>query len=168
MHDFLHADAAFVTVAGHFLPIGLNALVALPNFAKSCSGHYDWLQERAPALLRNNNGELHLSWIVNANKPYNLRRLGMTRDEFNALVRGWPASEQGRRLLEGLRWAGVATSPCIANQVNALPTACSLLLLARCWCGAACCLPLLNGQLAPAHNSCCSHWSAALPSLKHS
>ena len=63
------------------------------------------MQERAPALLRNDNGELHLSWIINANRPRNLRRLGMTRDEFNAFVKQWPASEQGRRLLEGLRWA---------------------------------------------------------------
>ena len=62
-------------------------------------------QERAPALLRNNNDELHLSWIINANRPRNLRRLGMTRDEFNAFVKQWPRSEQGRRLLEGLRWA---------------------------------------------------------------
>ena len=62
------------------------------------------MQERAPALLRNNTGELRLSWIVNVNKPHNLRRLGMTRGEFNAVMKQWPRTEQGQRLLEGLRW----------------------------------------------------------------
>lgn len=31
----------------------------------------------------------------------------MTRPEFNAFVRQRPASEEGRRLLGGLRWAGL-------------------------------------------------------------
>ena len=44
-----------------------------------------------------------MSWVVNANKPYNLSRLGMSRPEFNDFVRDWPRSEEGRRLLEGLR-----------------------------------------------------------------
>ena len=62
------------------------------------------MQERAPALLRNNTGELRLSWILTINHAHNLRRLGMTRGEFNSFVKQWPRSEQGRRLLEGLRW----------------------------------------------------------------
>ena len=57
-----------------------------------------------PQLLRGSSGGVSLSWIIHANQPHNLRRLGMTRPEFNAFVREWPASEEGRRLLEGLRW----------------------------------------------------------------
>lgn len=59
-------------------------------------------QERAPQLLRNRGGGLHLSWIRSANKPENLALMGLTPDQLNTLVQEWPASNEGQRLLEGL------------------------------------------------------------------
>ncbi len=61
------------------------------------------LQDRAPHLLFSKAGELHLSWITNADKPRYLNAMGMTRAQLNTFVREWKDSEEGRRLLEGLR-----------------------------------------------------------------
>ncbi|PRW51023.1 RMD5-like protein A isoform A [Chlorella sorokiniana] len=77
----------------------------------STAARYMLVQERAPELLYDCGGELYLSWVLNANKPHNLRRLGMSQDVFNACVRGWPASAEGRRLLAGLRAGSVAGWP---------------------------------------------------------
>ncbi|PRW50832.1 transcription termination factor mitochondrial [Chlorella sorokiniana] len=77
----------------------------------SIAARYMLVQERAPYLLCSRSGELSFSWVKSANKPYNLARLGMSRDEFNAFVRAWPASPEGRRLLAGLRAGSVAGWP---------------------------------------------------------
>jgi len=50
-------------------------------------------------------GGMSLKWTKSANQPHYLTAMGMTRPEYNAFVREWPHSEEGRRLLEGLRWA---------------------------------------------------------------
>ncbi|PRW51094.1 mitochondrial transcription termination factor-like family-3 [Chlorella sorokiniana] len=75
------------------------------------SARYMLVQERAPYLLLNRSGKTSLSWIKDANKPHSLRRLGMSRHEFNAFVRAWPASPEGRRLLAGLRAGSVEGWP---------------------------------------------------------
>ncbi len=64
------------------------------------------LQERAPRLLYSRRGEPRLSWISNASTLRYLDAMGMTRPEYHAFVREWPHSEEGRHLLEGLRWVG--------------------------------------------------------------
>ena len=63
------------------------------------------MQERAPDMLRNQYGELHLSWIVVVAQAKHRGRLGLSDQQYRAFMRQWPRSEQGRRLLEGLRWA---------------------------------------------------------------
>ncbi len=86
------------------------------------------LQERAPHLLFKTDGQLHLSWIANANSAVNLSRLGMTRAQLNAFVHEWPRSEEGRRLLEGLRWAS-----CVGwHHAAALMSGLSLCSLCQC------------------------------------
>ncbi|PRW50766.1 transcription termination factor mitochondrial [Chlorella sorokiniana] len=77
----------------------------------SIAARYVLVQVRAPELLHSRSGEPSLSWIVNASQPHNLRRLGMSRAEFNAFVREWPVSLEGQRLLAGLRAGSVAGWP---------------------------------------------------------
>ncbi|KAI7846012.1 hypothetical protein COHA_000551 [Chlorella ohadii] len=74
---------------------------------ETMAAHYILVQERAPHLLFNDDGELHLSWIISATQPRYLNAMGMTRAQLNAFVREWPRSEEGRRLLEGLRAGSV-------------------------------------------------------------
>ena len=63
------------------------------------------MQEWAPQMLFNPLGEPHLSWIVIMSAAKQRCRLGLSDAQYHAFVREWPASEEGRRLLEGLRWA---------------------------------------------------------------
>ncbi len=70
-----------------------------------CCCSVAFLQDRAPHQLFNKAGELRLSWVSGAAEPRFLDAMGMTRPEYNTFVREWPHSEEGRRLLQGLRWA---------------------------------------------------------------
>jgi len=63
------------------------------------------MQEWAPQMLFNPLGEPHLSWIVIMSAAKQRCRLGLSDAQYHAFGREWPASEEGRRLLEGLRWA---------------------------------------------------------------
>ena len=56
-------------------------------------------------MLFNQYGEPHLSWIVDVSLARYRGRLGLSDQQYRAFMRQWPRSEQGRRLLEGLRWA---------------------------------------------------------------
>ena len=58
-----------------------------------------------PHLLHSPGGGVKLNWIKDAIKPKYLEAFGMTRQEVHAFVGDWPQSEEGRRLLEGLRCA---------------------------------------------------------------
>ena len=69
-------------------------------------------------MLRNRAGGIGLQWIITVARPRYRSRLGITTEELHAFVRDWPRSEEGRRLLEGLR--------CGVGQVP-------LLLLADAW-----------------------------------
>ncbi|PRW51139.1 guanine deaminase [Chlorella sorokiniana] len=86
---------------------------------ESTAVRYVLAQERAPYLLFSRSGEPSLSWIKSANEPHNLARLGMSRDEFNAFVRGWAASLKGQRLLEGLRAGSVEGWPRLPSHAEA-------------------------------------------------
>ncbi len=65
-------------------------------------------QERAPGMLFNRCGEVHLSWIITVSQAQYRGRLGLSDQQYHDFVREWPRSEEGRRLLEGLRWAAGA------------------------------------------------------------
>ncbi|PRW50983.1 zinc finger ZZ-type and EF-hand domain-containing 1 [Chlorella sorokiniana] len=70
---------------------------------ETMAAHYMLVQERAPHRLYDKAGTLHLSWVINASRPDYLNAMGISREQRNAFVREWPRSEEGRRLLEGLR-----------------------------------------------------------------
>ena len=72
------------------LPLSLNASLPAP-------------QERAPQMLRTRTGNIGLQWILTVAQARHRSRLGITTGELHAFVRDWPRSEEGRRLLEGLR-----------------------------------------------------------------
>ncbi|PRW50952.1 hypothetical protein C2E21_5331 [Chlorella sorokiniana] len=78
---------------------------------ETMAAHYMLVQERAPHRLYDKAGTLHLSWVINAGRPYYLDAMCMTREQRNAFVREWPRSEEGRRLLEGLRAGSVEGWP---------------------------------------------------------
>ncbi|KAI7846004.1 hypothetical protein COHA_000545 [Chlorella ohadii] len=67
--------------------------------------------ERAPELLFNRCGEVHLSWIVTVSQAQYRGRLGLSDQQYHAFVREWKDSEEGRRLLEGLRAGNVEGWP---------------------------------------------------------
>ena len=48
---------------------------------------------------------MHLSWIATVSQTRYRGRLGLSDRQYHAFVREWKDSEEGRRLLEGLRWA---------------------------------------------------------------
>ena len=56
-------------------------------------------------MLFNRHGEPHLGWIIEASQAKHRGRLGLNDQQYRAFMRQWPRSKQGRRLLEGLRWA---------------------------------------------------------------
>ncbi|PRW50977.1 FAD-linked oxidase [Chlorella sorokiniana] len=78
---------------------------------ETMAAHYVLVQARAPHLLFSTAGEQQLRWVVDIMKPSYLAAMGMTRAEVHAFVREWPRSEEGRRLLEGLRAGSVAGWP---------------------------------------------------------
>ena len=54
-------------------------------------------------MLFNRFGEVHLSWIVDVSQARYRSHLGLSDQQYHAFVREWKDSEEGRRLLEGLR-----------------------------------------------------------------
>ena len=54
-------------------------------------------------MLRTRAGNIGLQWIVTVSDAKNRSRLAITTEELHTFVRDWPRSEEGRRLLEGLR-----------------------------------------------------------------
>lgn len=82
-------------------------------------------QRRAPQLLRDKHGRLHLAWIWSTMKPHYLDQLGIDRATYNVHVKAWPDSQEGQRLLGELRCGLAAALPCRMAPHCGLPCSCA-------------------------------------------